>query len=129
MKEELEVFSAGEAADGVGVEGGREAFDADLAFGLETAQFVGCAQELALGFASGAVDGGLGAGQERVFRFVAGGRFHLRFGDSAAAETPGGVDDFGGEGLFERALGTKILFEVLAPRRKGRSRRRSRCRR
>lgn len=115
---DLYAFDAGESADGISVEIFGQAFCPDLAFGLEAAEFVDGAEKLTLGFGSGAIDADLGPGEERVFGFVialsCGRRFHLRFSDSATAEPPRGVDDFGCEGLFERALRAQVLFEVVA---------------
>ncbi len=58
----LHGFDVGESAESGFVEVGRKAFDAELAIGLETAEFGGGAEHLALGFTSGAVDGALGRG-------------------------------------------------------------------
>src|ERR1700735_836063 len=40
--------------------------------------------------------------------------FERRFGRGAAAETPGGMDDFRGESGFHGALRRELLLEILA---------------
>jgi len=83
------------------------------AFGLEAAEFLEGAVEGALGGGAGAVDRDLEA-IEFFVRQIFGRR---GFEISAAAEAPGGVDDFTGEGLFERRVGREFGdvagFEVI----------------
>ena len=74
------------------------------AFGLEAAEFLEGAVEGALGGGAGAVDGDL-----KAVEFFVGQVFRRSdFERGAAAETPGGVDDFAGEGLFERRIGREF---------------------
>ena len=68
------------------------------AFGLKAAQFLEGTVEGALGGGAGAVDGDLEAVEFFVGQIVRRGDLEI----GATAETPGGVDDFAGEGLFER---------------------------
>jgi len=51
----FEVFDAGESAEVVGLEVFRQAFDAELAFGLQAAELAGRAVEIAMGLGAGAV--------------------------------------------------------------------------
>ena len=74
------------------------------AFGLETAEFLERAVERALGGGTGAVNGDLEAVEFFVRQVF--GRSDFEIG--AAAETPRGVDDFAGEGLFERRIGREF---------------------
>jgi hypothetical protein len=83
------------------------------AFGLQAAKFLERTVKSALGGGSGAVDGGL----EAVERFVVQIFRRHCFEIGAAAETPGGVDDFAGEGVLERGGGREFGqvagFEVI----------------
>ena len=68
------------------------------AFGLEFAELGDGAVEDGEGLGAGAVDGGLGG---------VGDASGLGFGPGAAAETPGGAEDFGREGFFEGVGGAE----------------------
>jgi hypothetical protein len=73
-------------------------------FRLQAAQFLQGAVERALGGGAGAIDEGLKPVEilvRHVFR-------RSRFEAGATAETPGGLDDFASEGLFERRGGRKL---------------------
>ena len=73
--------------------------EAQLALGLDFAEFVDGAGVDAVGVGAGAIDGLLGA------VVVLG---HGGFEGGAAAKSPGGVDDFGGEGVFEGSVGREV---------------------
>ena len=64
--------------------------------------------EVALGGGAGPVYGVLGGG---VLGVGAGVRIETGFDDVAAAESPGGAGDFGGEGCFYRAFGRVVVVE------------------
>ncbi len=79
-----------------------------MTLGLELAEFgEGAAQDVV----------GLGSGPVyRLLLFcgfvlIAGVAREVEFEDAAAAETPGGPHDLGGEGLFEDASGRKFGHE------------------
>jgi hypothetical protein len=82
-------------------------------FRLEAAQFLQRTMKRALGRRAGAVDRDLEAVEFFVRHIFRGSRFDR----GAAAETPGGVDDFSGEGLFERRRGREFRkvarFELI----------------
>jgi len=81
--------------------GGKGCVDA---FGLETAKFLERAVEGALSGGAGTVDRDLEA-VDFFFRQVFGRR---DFEIGATAETPCGVDNLAGEGLFERRVGREL---------------------
>ena len=98
-------------AETFGRAGFREELVADAAFGLNFAERVEAAMEDAVGLGAGAVDGLL-----LFFGFgVLHGVFLVKVGDgdsgevffdhAAAAETPGGTYEFGGEEFFDGAFG------------------------
>ena len=103
-------FDARESADIVDADDIGHAFCTDEAFCLKTAEFIGGTEKLALRAGSGSIDRSLDVGEDWVF----GSTLHFRLGDGAAAKTPGGVDDFGGQGLLERAVGAEILLKAMA---------------
>jgi hypothetical protein len=75
------------------------------AFGLKAAELLERAVEGALSGGAGSVDGDLQAIEflvVQVFR-----RTDFKVG--AAAETPGGVDDFASEGLLQRRIGREFI--------------------
>lgn len=87
---------------------------AGLACGLPAAEFGGRTVQVAMGLGAGAVDGLLDVGEGGVRHGVELGLSHTGLNDRTAAETPGGVDHFGGERLFERSLRGEFLLEVPA---------------
>ena len=74
------------------------------AFGLQAAEFLERAMEGALGGGAGAVDRDLKAVEFFVRQIIRRGDFET----GATAKTPGSVDDFAGEGLFERRVGREF---------------------
>ena len=100
----------------------REEFVAELALGLEFAEFGGAFVEEAVGLGSGAVDRfldffGVGAhgfhGIEDEASAVVEPEHEVGFDFTAAVETPHGSADFGGEVVFEDALGGEIGVDGL----------------
>ena len=73
-------------------------------FGLQAAKFLERTVECALGGGAGAVDGDLETVEFFIGQVFRRSDFEIR----AAAEAPGGVDDFAGEGLFERGRGREF---------------------
>src|SRR5205823_1212110 len=97
--------------------GGQE-FVADLAFGLEAAEFGSGAAQGVVGAGAGAVDGVLQGAMpgilHRIDRGVTDTIGHTRLDDGAATETPSRANDFRDEGLLERAAGLEMLPEAFA---------------
>jgi hypothetical protein len=91
----------GEDLAGVGYAGeaGVVDLEADGALGLESAELGEGAADPVVGVGAGAVEGGV------VVDFAAG------FEEAAAAETPGGAQDFVDEAVFEIAVGGEPLVE------------------
>ena len=83
------------------------------AFGLEASEFFERAVERALGGGASAIDRGLEAVERFVVEILRGSNFEI----GAAAETPGGMDDFACEGLFEGRTGREFnnvaRFELI----------------
>src|SRR6185503_6352290 len=79
--------------------------EAELALGLEGAEFGEGAVEEAVELRAGAVDGLLGGGIGRAFGFG--------FDFAAAAEAPESAADFGGEGFFDGAGGLEFGADGL----------------
>jgi hypothetical protein len=77
-----------------------------FATALDFAQFGERAGEDAEGSCAGAFDGLLGLFDREGAVFQSQGGFD----GGATAESPGGVDDFGGEGLFDGAHGSEVGF-------------------
>src|SRR5206468_1573998 len=81
-------------------------------FCLQAAYFGGTAADDAVGLGSGAVHRGLGA-EEVGFEHGVGcglaGEGGFDFG--AAAESPGGTDEFGGKEFLKRGLRAKVIPE------------------
>ena len=73
-------------------------------FGLEAAEFLERTVEGALGGGACTIDRGLKAVEFFVGEVFRGSNFEI----GATAETPGGVDDLAGEGLFERRRGREF---------------------
>jgi hypothetical protein len=103
------VLEAGDAEGGwIKVLG--EGLGAELAFGLETAEFGEGALEGAMGVVAGAVDSLLGLGSGGVHHGIE--RSGQAGGDGGtAAHPPGGVDDLGGQGLLDRAIRFQVRLE------------------
>src|SRR6266700_5286321 len=82
-----------------------------MAFGLDAAEFGHGAVEDAMVADAGPVYGVLDGGEDAVFHGIeevvgcAGVGGPAGFDDGAAAETPGGMHDFGGEGVLDRSFG------------------------
>jgi len=74
------------------------------AFALQTAEFFERAMEGALGGGAGAVDRDLKAVEFFVRQIIR----RRDFETGATAKTPGRVNDFAGEGLFERRVGSEF---------------------
>ena len=87
---------------------------AELAFGLDAAQFGGGSMEEAMGLGAGAVHRLLLRVIEHGVGFAVRDTVHACFDDGAAAKTPGSVDDFGGKRLFDGAFGYEVYFEAGA---------------
>ena len=87
-----------------GVEVFRNGLVADLALGLEAAEFGGGSLKVAQGLGAGTVD--------RVLRIAL--NFDRGFGFGAAAQAPGGMNDLGGEGGFHGAFGSEVPLEAFA---------------
>jgi hypothetical protein len=108
------ILITGEAEDG-GVEVRRQKFDAELTFGLEAAQFGRGAMEVAMGLSAGAVDGLLRVVQHGIKSALGSpGRYHAGLNGGTAAQTPGGVNDFGGQDLLDCAFGREVCLEAGA---------------
>jgi hypothetical protein len=114
----LQVFDAGESTDVVDIEVFRQEFHAELAFGLQPSEFGGGAVQVAMGLGAGPVDGLLSAGEDGIYRRIDLGLAsrvgHVRFDYGTATDTPGGVDDLGGQGLFEWSFRRQLLLKVFA---------------
>ena len=110
------VLITGEAEDG-GVEVRGQELDAKLTFGLEAAQLGQGAVEDAMGVSAGAVDGLLGFVEKRIWRVAIlfrPDRHHGGFDGGTAAQTPGGVDDLGGQSVLDCAFGPEVGLEAGA---------------
>ena len=103
LRDLLQAGEAGGCVVAVGVGAVGEGRVAVGPFGLEAAEFSHVAVEFAVRGGVGAVDGGLHGREVAVELGIeagsAGGEQGLT--DRAAAETPGGADDFDGEGFFD----------------------------
>jgi hypothetical protein len=100
----------------------REEFVAELALGLEFAEFGGAFVEEAMGLGAGAVDGFLDFFRLGVHGFhgiedeasaVVEPEDEVGFDFAAAAETPHGASDFVDQAVFEDALGGEVLADGL----------------
>ena len=87
---------------------------AELALGLDAAQFGDGAVEESMGLGTGAVDGLLLRVVEHGIGFAVRDAVHGGFDDATAAKTPGGVDDFGGESVLDGTFGREVYFEAGA---------------
>ena len=93
-------------ADQCGVFGFREEFEAKVTFGLEAAEFGDAFDEEAMRLIAGTVDHRLGC--VHVFAFE-----EVGFVDAAAAESPGGGNDFDPEGFFDWSFGLELFAEGI----------------
>ena len=86
-----------------------------MAPGLTAAQFGGGAVEAAQSGGAGAIDGLLERVENRIDHGIVGqGRNEPILNGGAAAETPGGVDDFSGKSFLDGAFGREFGLEAVA---------------